>query len=1156
MALTARFRPGATRRPFVDREPVIELFDELVARSGEPQVLVLTGLGGIGKSRLVTELRSRLTDRYASAVLDLQVPAQRQPEAALATLRAEFGRQQVSFHRFDIAYAVLWQRLHPHLRITADGLPLVAQSEILTEILDAAAGLPVFGTAAKLLDSGSRRLRRWQTVRRDPTLSELDLLSLPRLVDAVSYLFAEDLKARGGPYALFVDAYDALVGGVERVGWAAADDGWLRDIVAQLDTAIVVVASREPLGWEIHDPEWATRLRTVDVTDLPMAAREELLAVAGITDPTERRAIAISSAGVPFYLHLALDAHGRLPTGDARITVSPEAILERFLRHVEPAQVRALELLSVARTIDGEIFATVATEFGVPSGRLAWQSMVGYSFVYGVRSGTDVGEGTEPTRFRLHQLMLRALQRRLTPALVISLHRLLYQLWQQRSVEPGQRVPALREAVYHGVRAGEVGAAELLGYVDQIAAAGGKRGIDGVLADLLDHLADMPAIDREHAELAELARCLEVEAALLLGDAAGGVELTRDLGPVRPGPVAERLAVAAGNARRILGRTDEALAIFRTVWASGTTRARLTAGLWAADLDMCQGRFADALALTEELGAACPPDDDEFHGDLARLRSLAYRFGADLAGADRQLVEAERRYAAAGSVIGAANIATNRAELLAFADPESAIPAVGVAIEAQRELGALHEQGKAYTALGVARLMLGDLAAAEHALDAGCDALERANYRSGRARAELFRAALRIRQGRRADAVASARTAVAELGAAAVYPTLVMLADAMFGLAGWPDPDLAVAAARCGRQVQPFVGGPTLSEALGRQAGRLIGVETDDLYREAINRSDLASGFYNHNVQVDTVAGVVNVRVAVPGADQMDLRIWPEAEVLRALASHVPRVPRVRFASADPAFQVQDHIEGVLLDEMAPRGVAVPAQVPHDVATLFGRLSAVPAAERPAGWPADGDTPGFAARLSAVTETVYAAHAGEFGALFGRLGIPARPVEAAIAGWAGLAARPFRLVHADVHRKNMIVADGVVWFLDWELALWGDPVYDVASHLHKMAYLPAEQETFLAAWERAEPAAAGPGWQDDLSAYLRHERVKSAVVDTVRYSKLIAAGGCSPDQERAHPKAGRQAAGGVRGVGAAGGQLRRGRLAGDPARRRAGVRSG
>ncbi len=106
-------------------------------------------------------------------------------------------------------------------------------------------------------------------------------------------------------------------------------------------------------------------------------------------------------------------------------------------------------------------------------------------------------------------------------------------------------------------------------------------------------------------------------------------------------------------------------------------------------------------------------------------------------------------------------------------------------------------------------------------------------------------------------------------------------------------------------------------------------------------------------------------------------------------------------------------------------------------------------------------------------------------------------------GWARLRPRPFRLLHTDIHRKNMILADGRTYFLDWELALWGDPVYDLAVHLHKTAYQPDEHDTLLDRWAHAVPGAASDGWETDLPIYLAHERVKSAIVDTVRYTKLL-----------------------------------------------------
>ncbi|WP_280363043.1 phosphotransferase [Nocardia abscessus] len=97
----------------------------------------------------------------------------------------------------------------------------------------------------------------------------------------------------------------------------------------------------------------------------------------------------------------------------------------------------------------------------------------------------------------------------------------------------------------------------------------------------------------------------------------------------------------------------------------------------------------------------------------------------------------------------------------------------------------------------------------------------------------------------------------------------------------------------------------------------------------------------------------------------------------------------------------------------------------------------------------------------------------------------------------------------------MLIREGRTVFLDWELALYGDPLADVAIHVAKMTYLPHEQQVFLTAWAAAEPEAAHPGWSEDLDRYLAGERIKAAVIDSVRYAKVIAAGGRSPADEQA-----------------------------------------
>src|SRR6266516_144294 len=307
MAIAPRFhRVAALQRAFVDRERVLADFTLEFGRIGAgPRVFNVTGVGGIGKSRLLRELGDRAKGRVRTATIDLQVPALRRQDDALAVLRGQLGSEGAGFDRFDIAYAVLWQRLHPHLRMSKAGLPFVEESAILADIVDSVSGVPLFGTAlglVKILERGKTEMRRRLRVQRDSTLQALDALPNGELSDAVTYLFAEDLRAASADKqsVIIVDTYEALVPTPARTGRAQLADTWLRDLVGQLDQALVVIASREPLHWEAHDPDWKNAIRTCAIGGLPMTARLELLEAGGISETTDRKLIADASAGLPF----------------------------------------------------------------------------------------------------------------------------------------------------------------------------------------------------------------------------------------------------------------------------------------------------------------------------------------------------------------------------------------------------------------------------------------------------------------------------------------------------------------------------------------------------------------------------------------------------------------------------------------------------------------------------------------------------------------------------------------------------------------------------------------------------------------------------------------------------------------------------------------
>ncbi|MEV4213663.1 hypothetical protein [Micromonospora sp. NPDC049662] len=774
MPLEPRFRRvAALRRRFVNRESILEAYAEELAKVGASvRVLNVVGVGGIGKSRLLRELRDRAGEGRRTATLDLQVPAMRQQEDALAVLRVELGRQGVRFDRFDIGYAVYWQRLHPHLRLTAKELPFVEESEALTQILDDVSGIPVFGTAVglvKLAERATTGARRRRQIRIDDTLRSLDDLSNVDLVDAVTFLFAEDLRESSAdrPYVIFVDAYEALVSASIRAGRASMLDVWLRDLVAQLDRGLVVVASREPLRWHAYDPSWATVTRQCQVDGLPMNARLELLTESGIADAADRDAIARASAGLPFYLHLAIDTW--TAAGDPGRAVSPEEILQRFLQHVGGQEIRTLELLSIPRIFDFEIFQALADAFDLPRHRPAWESLTAYSFVY------PAGQHGH----RLHQLMRSALSTHISPATARDVHRILRDIWADRSGQAARtedgvatRARAIRETAYSALHAGDVDGAGLLEYADQALNCGGKQAVDGVRRDLQEFVGE----GGDATELAATLRCMEAESAVLLGDAPAATTLTSTLDwPVNE-VVGARLVLAAAHGRRIGGATGAARRLFAEVWENHPGPVRHRAGVCLADIEMWQGRFRAAFAMSEQILAGCSEDDAVLRGDVARLLHLGHRFALDFPASEQQWNQAYELYRRADTVVGLANLETNRAELLAWTNPADAVPAAMVAIEVQRTMGAQHEIGKAFTALAIAQLRLGRYDESGGSFRAAADALDKAGYRSGRARAELFRAFLNVRRGRRADAVDAARWAVAELVEAEVYPNLIVLA--------------------------------------------------------------------------------------------------------------------------------------------------------------------------------------------------------------------------------------------------------------------------------------------------------------------------------------------------------------------------------------------
>ncbi|WP_371653457.1 MULTISPECIES: phosphotransferase [unclassified Streptomyces] len=261
------------------------------------------------------------------------------------------------------------------------------------------------------------------------------------------------------------------------------------------------------------------------------------------------------------------------------------------------------------------------------------------------------------------------------------------------------------------------------------------------------------------------------------------------------------------------------------------------------------------------------------------------------------------------------------------------------------------------------------------------------------------------------------------------------------------------------------------------------------------------------------------LRVRREGLLWFDRRTFAsEDQLLMELKGRISRIPECA-EFAEGVF-LQGFVEGRTLRDGRFWLGRLSGRHVSQLGELFGQMAAIKHGElalktlpevdsRP--WVPDGDTRGFLGGLIDFTQhEVYQRNSGEFGSLFDRLGVSATSLNGLRERAGGLASRPFSLVHGDLHRRNLIVdSRDDLWFIDWELAMIGDPLYDLATHLHLMNYPECDALRVKEAW-RGAVGAARPGgcdgWERDLPHLLAFKQAQSVYTDVIRTAVALLVG--------------------------------------------------
>jgi len=274
---------------------------------------------------------------------------------------------------------------------------------------------------------------------------------------------------------------------------------------------------------------------------------------------------------------------------------------------------------------------------------------------------------------------------------------------------------------------------------------------------------------------------------------------------------------------------------------------------------------------------------------------------------------------------------------------------------------------------------------------------------------------------------------------------------------------------------------------------------------------DCLGGFYNHNYIVPHAGQSYVLRLPIAGREEMDLRALTERVVLDYLALRGFPAPRVLYEDGVQGVAVHSVVPGRALDAIYPEATPLPDWIAPTLGLSLWTL------HRLGPPPRLDDAPTSACFFAHVLDHIASVHArylSAYGPLFAALGIPLDPLAVVRPLAIHIGDRASTLVHGDVHRKNLMLdsVTNALVFLDWELAIVGDPAYDLAVHLHKMRYTPMQERVVvtsylhLCARDACMRAPRPASWDAAIATYRAMEHIKSALVDAVRTARLLQGG--------------------------------------------------
>ncbi|MEV6341701.1 LuxR C-terminal-related transcriptional regulator, partial [Nocardia vinacea] len=246
-------------------------------------------------------------------------------------------------------------------------------------------------------------------------------------------------------------------------------------------------------------------------------------------------------------------------------------------------------------------------------------------------------------------------------------------------------------------------------------------------------------------------------------------------------------------------------------------------------------------------------------------------------------------------------------------------------------------------------------------------------------------------------------------------------------------------------------------QSLGSDEGEVMPTDVALALRDAAVKFGRKVSLGNYNDIY--LLGEFAIRIPrADGPDQLDFVLWPkEYRTLQAITQHAPRIrqmiPQVLHVELDAQdnllFEIQRRIDGEPV-----RDIREP-EVMNAIYSVAEQLENVPVPQDllplPEGYPESGDSVGFFQMLLDHIERMYQRYRAipKYRAMFDELDFPESLTVGLARELEYIRSQPFRILHGDITKENVLQTDIGVMIVDFGLAMFGPADYEAAVMRHR-----------------------------------------------------------------------------------------------------------